>query len=299
MSYDTAIAPSLFDLLARSWTLPGAVEQLCFNHDGTAVAFAADGRLAIVPIADPERPETRVRVSVDVGRSTILPRKSPIRPPVIVEGVTGTVSPYGGKSFVAGSPRGGLVSVTPRGQALPLAPAAGRSVTALARDPASAAIAFASGAEVTLLPDDADASPQRFAAPQVVRALAYAPHGRSLAVAHDGGLAFWADGALSASLALHAQPCCLSWNPEGAFIACGFRTPGFALIRAADLTVDRVGDYPTPVRTFGWSLAAGAFATSGAFRTVVWSPTPSGRGAPVEAGRSSPAPALHRSARRP
>ena len=67
---------TLFDLLARNWQHPAAVENLRFSADGSTVAFAcADGTVALAPISDPEPPETRIRMSADVGRATIRPRQ--------------------------------------------------------------------------------------------------------------------------------------------------------------------------------------------------------------------------------
>ena len=71
-------ANSLFDLIARSWPMDAAVTQAVFNEEGGAVAFSDGKSLSLAPVADPERPETRVRVAADSGRQTISPRKSPV-----------------------------------------------------------------------------------------------------------------------------------------------------------------------------------------------------------------------------
>ncbi len=286
MSYETAVAPDLVELLGRAWVLPGAVEGVCFNREGGAAAFFGAGRMAIVPVADPERAETRMRRAADTGRSTILPRKGAVRPAAEVSGVAGPVVPWGAKSFLTGDGRGGLVTVTPRGQAVPLGVRLEGSVTALARDPASAAVAVGGPAGVVVLPEDAQAPPLRLDVGPGVTALAYDAEGLRLACGSADGVVVWAEGKVALRIGLDAAPACLSWSTDGAFLAVGFAEPGFAMIRLADGHVDVNRDYPTPVASFGWSAVAGAFATSGAFRAIAWTLGPDGTTDPIDAGRS-------------
>jgi len=140
MSYDAPVAPALFDILARRWSLTGPVSEACFNRDGGTVAFSGGGAVALAPVADPERPETRMRVAVDTARRTIQPRKNPVRPVTQVGGVAGPLAPFGRKSFIAGG-ADRLVSITPRGQTLAVGPLLASPATALAADPASSAVA--------------------------------------------------------------------------------------------------------------------------------------------------------------
>jgi hypothetical protein len=284
MSYETPIAPTLFDLLGRSWSLDGPVEDVCFSRAGEAVAFGAGGALSIAALADPERPEARMRTAADDGRRTIAPRRNPPRPLARATGVSGPVAPYGGKSFVTGSAKGGLVSVTARGQVTPLAASFDGPLHALARDPASAAVAAASGAAVMVLPDDADAPPVRLDAPGAVSALAYGPDGRLLAAAHAGGVTLWRDHAALGTVELD-RPQRLSFSPEGGALACGLAGHGFALVDLAEFSVETVTDYPTPVTAFAWLREPAALATSGAFRITAWRREGGGLGEPIEAGR--------------
>ena len=138
MSYETPVAPSLLDLIGRTWALPGAVTDACFNRDGSAVAFAGGERLAIATVADPERPEARMRRAADTGRQTDPAAQEP--------GTAGRRGrrrgragrrPGGAKSFLTGGARGGLVSVTPRAQVVPVAAPLDGPALALARDPSS------------------------------------------------------------------------------------------------------------------------------------------------------------------
>ncbi len=283
MSYDTPVAPTLFDLLARGWSLSGPVTALCFNAEASSIAFAGGGALGIAPIADPERPETRIRVAADTGRATILPRQSPVRPLARADRTQGPLASFGAKSFVTGGAKDPLVSVTPRGQVVPVSAGLSGAVTALARDPASSTIAAAGGSRVTLVSDSESSG---FDSPAPVTALAFAPGGGTLAVGHEGGLFLWKQGNRLCDVGLAQAPRVISWSLDGAFLACGFDAPGFALIRAEEGGIDLVPDYPTEVRSFGWSSSAQVLVTSGAFRTVAWEMSSLGRGEPVEVGRA-------------
>lgn len=284
MSYETPVAPSLLDLIGRTWTLPGGVTEACFNRDGSAVAFAGGGRLAIAALADPERPDARMRRAADTGRQTILPRKNPVRPAAEADGVAGPVAPWGAKSFLTGAARGGLVSVTPRAQVVPVAAPLDGPALAIARDPSSAAVAVGDASGLVILPDDAGEAPRRHDLGQAATALAFAPDGL-LAVGQADGVSLWVGGVAAQRLALDAAPATLSWSSDGAWLAAGFRGPGMALLRPDDGSVDLNPDFPTPVASFGWSRPARALAASGAYRAVVWALTPDGLGDPVEAGR--------------
>lgn len=283
MSYETQVAPSLLDLIGRSWTLPGGVTEACFNRDGSAVAFAGGGRLAIATVADPERPETRMRRAADTGRQTILPRKNPVRPAAEADGLTGPVVPWGGKSFLTAGANG-LISVTPRAQAVPVAAPLDGPALAIARDPSSSAVAVGDATGLVILPDDAGDAPQRHDLGQPVTALAYAPDGL-LAIGDADGVALWVDGMMIQRLSLDQAPAAFGWSHDGGWLAVGFFEPGLALVRPANGFIDLNPDYPTAVASFGWSKPAGVFATSGAFRAIAWTLTPDGLGDPVEAGR--------------
>ncbi len=287
---DTLAPPTLFDLLARNWTMQGPVNDAVFNLEGSHVAFSSgcdgEGVLAIAPVADPERPEVRMRTAADTGRPTILPRTKPVRPPVIVKDIRGPAVPYGSKSFVAGTEDGDLAYITPRGQIVPLKISLADPISAIARDPCSHSVAIGSAQSVTLLPDDENAEPTRLEIGEDVTALAFAPNGESLAVGHDKGVSFVAGAKVGDGVALDSPPQTLSFSPDGMQLACGLSNPGFALISPHDLQGEEIHDYPTPVRSFAWSEAANALATSGAFRTIAWTLSGDGLGDALEVGRN-------------
>ncbi len=287
MPDDSHGPPSLVDLIGRSWDLPGAVGEAVFNRHGSTVAFLGGGTLALAPVADPERAETRIRVAVDSGRQSIMPRRKPVPPAPQVRDVLGPIAPYGDRSFLAASARtGGLVSITPRGQVVPLALDLGGPVAAMAAHPTASDVAVAVGGTVHLLTEAEPGAAARFDAEAPVTALAYAPDGRTLAVGREGAVALRAGGDWAGGVAFDGVPEHLSFSPDGRLMACGLREPGFVVVRLADLTGETVADYPTPVRSFAWSVAAGALATSGAFRTVAWALDEDGLGEGLSVGRN-------------
>lgn len=309
MSYDTPTAPTLFELLARSWTLDRPVIAAVFNAEATSVAFCTGDSLGIAPLADPEDPAGRMRLAADTGRATIHPRRAPARPLARVAGTRGPVVPWGGKSFLTGAAAGGLISVTPRGQTVPLGLRLPGALDAAARDPASLEVALAAGGALIVLPDELEASPLHPTPPGPVTALAYAPRGGLLAVGHAGGVSLWRDG-WRATHALEAGPTRLAFSPDGAWLAAAFEQPGVALIDLVRGEVDPIRDYPTPAASVAWSgpatnmiggpaTATGGTAatgprrdagavlvTSGAFRVAAWAIGADGRGDSLGAGRT-------------
>lgn len=284
MSYDAPVAPTLMDLLARRWALSGAVGAALFSRDGSVAAFSAPGTLALVPTADPERPESRIRIAADTARQTILPRAKPTRPAERAEGVTGPVAPFGARTFVTGSTKGGLVSVTARGQVTPLPLALDGPPEALAADPASSAVAVAAGGRVMVLREDAQPETLRFEPREAVHALAFSPDGRRLAASHVGGVTLWRIGGQSVTVAMEDAPEALGWSRDGAWLAIG-QEGGFTLLSAEADDASPAPGFPTCVRSFAFCPAAGAVAASGAFRTAAWALGPDGLGEPVEAGK--------------
>lgn len=286
MTVDTMPAPTLFDLLARHWTLPAPVISATFNCDETAVAFATEDGLAIATMADPERPETRVRLSVEDGRRTILPRKTAFRPTVSVGDAAAPVVALGNRQFLATGTRGGLVRVTPRGQAVPLRLDVDLGGGPVARDPTSRAVAVGSGDAVHLLDAEDVERSTVLTVGEPVTALAFAPSAGRLAVGHARGVSFVTDGVLGAGVGLDHAPVTLSFSPDGQRLACAFDEPGFALIDPDLCNGEMVEDFPTPVRSFAWTPDTSVLAASGAFRVVAWALEDGHLGDALHAGRN-------------
>ncbi len=285
MPDDLKPAISLFELLARCWTMEGPVTQTVFNQETTAVAFGDGKALKIAPIADPERPESRVRFAADSGRQTIAPRSKPVRPAIEVRDVTGPIVAYGGRSFLTTrASTGRLLTVTPQGTDVSLKITLDTPAVAMARDPASMAVAVAAGRDILILPDEDPEDVARISPDAAITALAYSPDGTRLAAGIADGVAFWDGSAWTGGVAFDGVPEVLSFSDDGRFLAAGLDDGGFVLVRTHDMSGEKVADYPTPVRSFAWNDTAGALATSGAFRTVAWMLDEDGLGEGIRCG---------------
>ena len=100
-------ATTLFDLIGREWALEGAVIGLTFNAGTSAVACAMeDGTLTMLPVADSEHPEKRIRMDLETGRTTIRPREGALPQPQRTERLRpgAALCALGGQGFaVAGA----------------------------------------------------------------------------------------------------------------------------------------------------------------------------------------------------
>lgn len=271
---------TLYDLLARSWRRPSAIADLRFNADDAAVAFTCvDGTVAIAAIADIEPPESRLRVSADLGQTTIRPREKPPAP------LIATAALGEGDVPLAACLRSGFIVGTEGGEAVQLS-ADGTLLTTLARiDGPIVAIDHSDRAALTAISNGQDvflangrgipvSLPRRTSSP--TEAVAFSPGGRLLACGTGDGLWLWSldnGPALPRDFSLPARPLSLRWSGDGNWLACGLETGGLALVSAIDDRVRIVADFPSPVRTVCWSLPTHSVFASGAFRIAGWTMT--------------------------
>jgi WD40 repeat protein len=268
---------TLFDLLARSWQRPSAVTGLRFSADGSAVAFAcADGTIAIAAIADHEPPDSRIRVSGDLGQTSIRPREKPPVPLIATASLGNAGVP------LAAQPRSGFLVGSAGGDVLPLScdgeigePLFKTDGPVAALDRAAQAGIIAAGGErgCVLWRGAGDTRTLELDTP--LSALALSPDGRRLALGLGDGLSIRATQGSGASreVPLAARPISIGWGGDGGWLACGLETGGFALINLADGRTGIVPGFPAPVRTLCWSEPANALFASGAFRIAGWSMT--------------------------
>jgi hypothetical protein len=260
------------------------VLEIRFSREGGAAAFRTRSGLALAAVADPEGPETRMRIAADTGRRTISPRRDPPRPVVVAVGVSGPVAPFGETSFLTGLAGGGLGSVAANGEMTPLAAPFEGPLEAIARDPASAAVAACGGRRIVVLADDRHAPAMVLLAPGPVAALDFSPDGRLLAAAHAEGVSLWRGGAAEGLVAVE-RPARLSFSPDGRMLACPLAGRGVALVELAGRTVTTLADFPGPTASVAWTVLPPAFIASGAFRVAAWERAAHGLGRPIEAGR--------------
>ncbi|UCI09573.1 WD40 repeat domain-containing protein [Mesorhizobium sp. B1-1-8] len=271
---------TLFDVLGRSWRRPSAIADLRFSADDSAVAFSSvDGTVAIAAVADPEPPESRIRVSGDLGQTTIRPREKP-SPPLIATGALADgdvpLARYHHSGFLVGTAAGEAVHLTALGDIAETPVKVDGPIVAMDYSPRAAMTAVSNGLDVFLSHGQGNASrlPRGTASP--AHTLAFSPNGRHLACGGETGLGIWAtdtDIGPIAEFSLSARPTTVRWSGDGIWLACGLQTGGFALVSVADGRVGAVAGFPSPVRTVCWSPPGNALFASGAFRIAGWSMT--------------------------
>ena len=280
MNQQTMQNLTLFDLLARSWQRPSAIADLRFSADGSAVAFTSvDGTVAIAAVADHEPPESRIRVSNDLGQTTIRPREKPSVPLIATAAFSDGDVPlaaHAHSGFLVGAASGEALPLTAGGEvAEPLVKIDG-PIVAMDYSARGTLTAVSNGKDVFLSSGQGDAVKLKHATTSSIDALAFSPGGRHVACGLDEGLSIWSvegDAALIRDISLSSRPVSIRWSGDGRWLACGLETGGFALISLADGRADIVAGFPSPVRTVCWSAPANALFASGAFRIAGWSMT--------------------------
>jgi WD40 repeat protein len=269
---------TLFDLLARSWRRPSPIADLRFSGDGSTVAFTCvDGTVAIATVADHEPPESRIRVSNDLGQTTIRPREKP-PVPLIATAAFGDgdvpLAAYARSGFLVGAASGEVLHLTADGEAAACLVKIDGPVVAIDHSARTDTIAISNGHDVLLSRGQGDAVKLKHATTSSTDALAFSPGGRRLACGLGEGLSIWSvegDAALIRDVAFPARPVSIRWSSDGTWLACGLETGGFALVSLADGRTGIVAGFPSPVRTVCWSQPANGLFASGAFRIAGWS----------------------------
>ncbi|MBZ9841470.1 WD40 repeat domain-containing protein [Mesorhizobium sp. CA5] len=271
---------TLFDLLARSWCRPSAIADLRFSADGSTVAFTCiDGTVAIAAVADQEPPEQRIRVSGDLGQTTIRPREKPPVPlvatAVLADGDVPLAS-YLGSDFLVGTAAGDVARLNADGSVMEtLVKIAGPAV-AIDYSPRTGMVAVSSGQDIFLARGGIEAVRLQRDAPPSTDALAFSPGGRRLACGQEHRLSTWmveGEPTPMRDFAFSAHPMSICWSGDGAWLACGLETGGLALVSASDDRTAIVAGFPSSVRTVCWSAPGDALFASGAFRIAGWSMT--------------------------
>ncbi|MBZ9798454.1 WD40 repeat domain-containing protein [Mesorhizobium sp. ES1-4] len=280
MNQQTVQSLSLFDLLARSWRRPSAVADLCFNADGSTVAFTSvDGTVAIAAVVDQEPPESRIRVSGDLGQTTIRPREKP-PVPLIASASFGDddvpIAAYLNSGFLIGTAAGEVVHLTAKGEAAEALIKIEGPIVAIDHSARTALTAVSDGHDVFLSRDRGDLTRLEHDGTSSTDALAFSPDGRRLASGLGNGLSIWAiegSASLIRDFSFPARPTSIRWSDDCAWLACGLETGGFALVSIADGLSGVVAGFPSQVRAVSWSRLENALLASGAFRIAGWSMT--------------------------
>jgi WD40 repeat protein len=110
-------------------------------------------------------------------------------------------------------------------------------------------------------------------AASTVGALAFAPKGLRLAIAHYNGVSLWFPNAAKAEperLEWKGSHLSANFSPDGRFLVTAMQEPTLHGWRLADRKDMRMHGYAARVRSLGWSPGGKWLATSGADQLVLW-----------------------------
>jgi WD40 repeat protein len=279
--------PPLLDLLGASWSMGAPVVGAAWDVDASAVAFAlGDGHLAVTAASWPQGP----RVERRPGNVAVSPAELPAPRPVRVACHPGSclciaADAHGG--FLSGGDDGRVVSVPRRGAPTVLAHLPGAWIDTLACGAGGTRV-HAGGRRVHRTDSGGEATIEL---PAPATAVAFSPDGRSLAVAHSGGVTLWAGQGAPRRLAWRGYHRALAWSPDGRFVVTGMQENTLHGWRVADGGDMEMGGYPGQPLSLSFSHDGRYLATSGATRAVCWGFDPPGRqDRPAECGPPSKTP---------
>lgn len=262
MNQPNARTLTLFDLLARRWQVEAPIVDACFTVDGGAAAFStAGGSVLIAASPDPEPPESRIRVTGDLGQITIRPRTVDPAPLITVGSLADGAPPLAAAdaAFLVGDGDGRVLRLDPDGATQPVATVGG-AVAALAH--AAGVTAASDHGSLTIVEP---AGTRRIPLPGL-HAVAVAPDGR-IAAANAAQLILVEETDRAWPLLGAGR---LAWRADGRWLAAGLGTEGVALLDPTSDDLVRLRSFPAAVRSLAWSAPAAAFVAAGAFRVAAW-----------------------------
>jgi WD40 repeat protein len=133
------------------------------------------------------------------------------------------------------------------------------------------ALAWSAGKEAFVKPRKGEQ--RRFEAPSTVGALAFAPKGLRLAIAHYHGVTLWFPNAVEATperLEWKGSHLDVIFSPDGRFVVTAMQEPTLHGWRLVDGNNMRMSGYTAKVRSMSWSAGGKELATSGANQLVMW-----------------------------
>ena len=193
---------------------------------------------------------------------------------VAIHGGAVLASAADGERVVTGGDDGAVVATDAAG-----------TVTRLATDPkrrwidhvaigppvkATRAIAWSAGKEAYVRLGDAQ---HALEVASTVGALAFAPKGLRVAIAHYNGVTLWfpnAEGAAPETLAWKGSHLCATFSPDGRFLVTAMQEPTLHGWRLSDRQDMRMQGYAARVRSLDWTADGKWLASSGATQLVLW-----------------------------
>lgn len=288
---------SLFDLLARAWTLDDEVVQTGFNRADSAVYFRLQsGKLALATTKDLESPKSRTRIETDTGRTTIRQRENPIPEARIIPIVLNAELPivrFGEQGFMAVDTDGVPHQITAQGQCIEKANSIVVSkISSLCSDHRGENLAIAGPLSICIY---------KATNMQVLAEIDIERHVSCMAFSADGEqLAVWGEGSLTlidktnTATSIHhidgiSDVSQINWDSSGNYLSCTSNTRAFWIVDANARTAQKIEGYPGEVKTATFNEAGKALVTSGAFRLAGWStenlPAKDRPGTPLSSGK--------------
>jgi WD40 repeat protein len=175
-----------------------------------------------------------------------------------------------GRRIVTGGDDGRVLSVNARGEVETLATdAKGRWIDTVALHE-DGALAWSAGK--TAFARTAKGGMKSLDTPSTVGALAFAPKGFRLAVAHYNGATLWFPNMAGAPQFLEWKGSHLgiSFSPDGKFLVTSMQEPALHGWRLADARNMRMTGYPARVKSLSWSSDGKWLASSGAAEIICW-----------------------------
>jgi len=176
-----------------------------------------------------------------------------------------------GKRIVTGGDDGNVVATEPSGAFAKLASdAKKRWVDQVALGP-DGALAWSAGKIAHVLTGKGEA--RELEAPSTVAALAFAPKGFRVAIAHYNGVTLWfpnAQGAAPERLDWKGSHLSVAFSPDGKFLVTAMQEPTLHGWRLADAKHMRMSGYSARVRSLGWTADGKFLATSGSEQLILW-----------------------------
>jgi WD40 repeat protein len=280
--------PPLLDVLGTQWDLKAPVVSICWSHDGrTAACAMGDGRVAFADVHWPRGPRLEARQG---GGVNLVPADAPPAAPTVVTAHAGSchaLASDGEGGFVTGGDDGRVMRVRPGAEPEELARMEGLWIDAVACG-RSGDVIYAGGKRVARW---RHGGTDEIELPASATAIAFCPDGRTLGVAHSGGVTLWHEAALPRRLSWPGYHRAIAWSPDGRYVVTGMQENALHGWRVQDGGDMEMAGYPGQPLSLAFTPDGAQLATSGALRPVCWDfARPGASQAPRECGIQSKAP---------